>query len=129
MIECVVIRRVIGQGKRKIQLDEYDRLKRIARKKNPQHSYLKVGSPVKHGLKIQLPSPTEPYPTWVGKPMQEDGLGPPSEPIPCRCLHCGGHFSSAEMVFTDRLQSGFYWFCPIPGCSGAIYAADNPFVG
>ncbi len=61
---------------------EYDRLKRIARKKNPQHSYFtKVGSPVKHGLKIQLPSPmgslNELRPreveAWIAKVGQQPG--------------------------------------------------------
>lgn len=70
---------------------------------------------------------------------ENDGMGPPTAPIQVECWHCGGEYSSAEMVraYRPRCQAALVemlgrgaktleplWWCKMPDCDGAGFGHD-----
>lgn len=70
---------------------------------------------------------------------EDDGMGPPSEPVKVHCWHCDEKYSSAEMrrmyrprmqhVFTEALSDGIaklspLWWCRDAECDGAGFGHD-----
>ncbi|MGR9384873.1 hypothetical protein [Rhizobium leguminosarum] len=70
---------------------------------------------------------------------EDDGFGPPAEPVRVHCWHCGGRYSSSEMVraYRPRFQGaisetvgrGFarldpLWWCKNADCDGAGFGHD-----
>ena len=70
---------------------------------------------------------------------EDDGMGPPSEPIKVHCWHCDEKYSSAEMrrmyrprmqhALTEALGDGIVklsplWWCRDAECDGAGFGHD-----
>jgi len=62
---------------------------------------------------------------WSDLPKEamEDCFRPPDEPCQVQCLHCGEQYSSADIVWHESADGGF-WTCPIEGCDGAGFQFD-----
>ena len=62
---------------------------------------------------------------WSNLPKEamDDCFRPPDEPCQVQCLHCGHQYSSADIVWRETADGGF-WSCPIDGCGGAGFQFD-----
>ena len=63
--------------------------------------------------------------TWSNLPKEalEDCFRPPDQPCQVQCLHCGQQYSSADIVWCEGEDGGF-WRCPVEGCDGAGFQFD-----
>lgn len=62
---------------------------------------------------------------WSKLPREatDDCFKPPDVPCQVQCLHCGQQYSSADIIWCDTDDEGF-WQCPIDGCDGAGFQFD-----
>ena len=62
---------------------------------------------------------------WSNLPKEamDDCFKPPDEPCQVQCLHCGQQYSSADIIWCEGEDGGF-WRCPIENCDGAGFQFD-----
>ena len=62
---------------------------------------------------------------WSNLPKEamEDCFRPPEQACQVQCLHCGQQYSSADIVWFEG-QDGGFWRCPTEGCDGAGFQFD-----